>query len=166
MKRSILSLQSATAVELVRKSMATLGPSSGEEREPLGCAALSGTQYGLDRPVLIQTPSHARRFAVTAAAGNADPIEPASAITAAKAFLDDLFRGGHVDYGNFGRETRIEHGRRLRSHRLVAEDGSIRLKRVLLTAASAADERIGFSRGLRRLQKLPLSGGSSFTVMI
>jgi hypothetical protein len=68
---------------------------------------------------------------VTAAAGNADPIEPASAITAAKAFLDDLFRGGHVDYGNFGRETKIEHGRRLRSHRLVAEGGSIRLERVL-----------------------------------
>ena len=130
-KRSILSLQSATAVELVRKSMAALGPSSGEEREPLARAALSGTQYGLDRPVLIETPSHARRFAVTAAAGNADPIEPASAITAAKAFLDDLFRGGHVDYGNFGRETRIEHGRRLRSYRLVAEDGSIRLERVL-----------------------------------
>jgi hypothetical protein len=54
-KRSILSLQSATAVELVRKSMAALGPSSGEEREPLARAALSGTQYGLDRPVLVET---------------------------------------------------------------------------------------------------------------
>ena len=130
-KRSILSLQSATAVELVRKSIAALGPSSSEEREPLARAALSGTQYGLDRPVLVETPSHARRFAVTAAAGNADPIEPASAITAAKAFLDDVFRGGHVDYGNFGRETKIAHGRRLRSHRLVAEGASIRLERVL-----------------------------------
>ena len=89
-KRSILSLNIATAVELVRKSMAAVGPSSGEEREPLARAALSGTQYGLERPVLIETPSHARRFAVTAAAGNADPIEPASAITAAKAFLGRL----------------------------------------------------------------------------
>jgi len=130
-RRSILSLNTATTVELVHKSMTAVGPSNGEQREPLARAALSGTQYGLERPVLVETPSQARRFAVTAAAGNADPIEPASAITAAKAFLDDLFRGGHVDYGKFAKETRIEHGRRLRSHRLVPENGSIRLERVL-----------------------------------
>jgi len=130
-RRSILSLDSATTVQLVHKSMAAMRPSDGEQREPLARAALSGTQYGLERPVLVETPSQARRFAVTAAAGNADPIEPASAITAAKAFLDDLFRGGHVDYGKFAKETRIEHGRRLRSHRLVPENGSIRLERVL-----------------------------------
>jgi hypothetical protein len=129
-RRSILSLHTATTVELVRKSMTAAGPSNGEQREPLARAALSGTQYGLERPVLVETPSQARRFAVTAAAGNADPIEPASATTAAK-FLDDLFRGGHVDYGKFAKETRIEHGLRLRSHRLVSENGSIRLERVL-----------------------------------
>ena len=130
-RRSILSLNTATTVELVHKSTTAVGPSNGEQREPLARAALSGTQYGLERPVLVETPSQARRFAVTAAAGNADPIEPASAITAGKAFLDDLFRGGHVDYGKFAKETRIEHGRRLRSHRLVSENGSIRLEQVL-----------------------------------
>ena len=98
-RRSIRSLDTATTVELVHKSMAAMARSDGQQREPLARAALSGTQYGLERPVLVETPSQARRFAVTAAAGNADPIEPASAIMAAKAFLDDLFRGGHVDYG-------------------------------------------------------------------
>ena len=89
-RRSILSLDTATTVELVHKSMAAMRPSDSEQREPLARAALSGTQYGLERPVLVETPSQARGFAVTAAAGNADPIEPAQCDNGSEGFFGRL----------------------------------------------------------------------------
>ena len=64
-------------------------------------AALSAQHYGLDRPLIVEAASHARRFVATAAAGDAKPIDPVSSATAARSFVDDLFRSGHVDYGDF-----------------------------------------------------------------
>jgi hypothetical protein len=103
-----------------------------EQDEPLVSVTLSAQHYGLDRPLVVEAASHARRFVATAAAGDARPIDPVSSVTAARSFVDDLFRIGHVDYGEFGSpETRIGHGRRVQTHRLVAEGGAIRLQRKL-----------------------------------
>jgi hypothetical protein len=53
-------------------------------------------------------------------------------VSSATAYLDDLFTGGRVDYAGTGRpETRIEHGRRVRTHRLVSRAGAIHLERRL-----------------------------------
>ena len=129
--RSILSLHSATTVEAVPRAMTAAA--AVEQSEPLVSITLSAQQYGLDRPLVVEAASHARRFVATAAAGDASPIEPVSSVTAARSFVDDLFRNGHVDYGEFGSpETRIAHGRRrLQTHHLVAEGGTIRLQRRL-----------------------------------
>lgn len=131
-RRSILSLQSATSLASFKPSLAAFAAVAQKDMEPLARAALSASQYGLDKPLLVETASHARPFLATAAAGDASPIEPASAMTAARAFVDDLFRRGRVDYAKVGRpEARLEHGRGLRSHRLVEEASGIRLERVL-----------------------------------
>jgi len=129
-KRSILSLHSASTVEAVPRAMTAAA--IAEQDEPLVSVTLSAQHYGLDRPLMVEAASHARRFVATAAAGDAKPIDPVSSVTAARSFVDDLFRSGHVDYGEFGSpETRIAHGRRLQTHHLVAEGGAIRLQRRL-----------------------------------
>ena len=129
-KRSILSLHSATTVEAVPRAMTAAA--IAEQSEPLVSVTLSAQHYGLDRPLVVEAASNARRFVATAAAGDARPIEPVSSVTAARSFVDDLFRSGHVDYGEFGSpETRIAHGRRVQTHRLVAEGSAIRLQRRL-----------------------------------
>ena len=129
-KRSILSLHTATSVDALHRSMAAaVAP---KEDEPLAEIALVSRHYGLDRPLLVQAASHARPFLALASAADASPIEPASAATAAQGFVDDLFRSGHVDYNGAGTpETRIAHGRRLRTHRLIPRGTGIRLKRNL-----------------------------------
>jgi hypothetical protein len=129
-KRSILSLQTATSVVALHRSMA--GAAAPDQTEPLAEIALSSRHYGLDRPLLVQAASHPRPFAAMAAAADASPIDPASAATAAQGFVDDLFRSGHVDYNGAGTpETRIAHGRGLHTHRLVPRANGIRLERRL-----------------------------------
>jgi hypothetical protein len=131
-KRSILSLHSATSVEAFRKSLVASAPVFDAKSQPLARLALPATHYGLDRPLLVETASQPRPFLAMAAAGDASPIEPASAPNAARAFVDDLFRGGRVDYADMGNpDAKMVHGRRLRSHRLVTEAKSFRLERQL-----------------------------------
>ncbi len=134
-RRSILSLHAATTVEALQQSVAaaaiaarsTTGPSTN-----LDTVALPAAHYGLDQPLLVETPSHPRQFFAASAAADASSVDPASSITAARAFVDDLFRRGRVDYKGIGRpEARLEHGPRLRTHELVSEGGAVRLRRLL-----------------------------------
>jgi hypothetical protein len=131
-KRSILSLQAATTVETLHKSLVAATSTPQGKPAPLDLIALPAAHYGLEKSLLVEAPSQPRSFVATAAAGDASPIEPASAVVAAQAFVDDLFRGGRVDYGDTSSpERRIAHGRRLRTHELVASDRGIHLKRRL-----------------------------------
>jgi hypothetical protein len=72
-KRSILSLHSATTVEAVPKSMTAAAVV--EQSEPLVALTLSAQHYGLDRPLVVEAASQARRFVATAAAGDTSPID-------------------------------------------------------------------------------------------
>jgi hypothetical protein len=130
---SILSLHSASTVATaVPKSLAALAPDARAKPEPLARTMLSASQYGLDKPLIVEAASQSRQFLAMAAAGDAGPIEPLNAVSAARSFVDDLFRRGRVYYAGVGRpEARIEHGRRLRSHQLVEETDGIRLERRL-----------------------------------
>jgi len=131
-RRSILSMHAASATETLQKSIAAAGAATRTASEPLDSVALTASQYGLDKPLLVQTPSQSRAFLATSAAPDASPIEPDSAVTAARAFVDDLFRQGRVDYNKVGRpEMRLEQRRRLRTHRLVEESSVVRLERLL-----------------------------------
>ena len=134
-RRSILSLHAATTVESLHQSVAAVTTARAAAAGPsaaLETVALPAAQYGLDQPLLVETPSHPRQFFAASAAADASSIDPASSITAARAFVDDLFRRGRVDYKGIGRpEARLEHGQRLRTHELVSEAGAVRLRRLL-----------------------------------
>jgi hypothetical protein len=129
-RRSILSLQSATSVQSLQKSVAGFATAPDWSAEPLAKVAIPASHYGLDQPLVVETASHARTFLATSAAPDASQIHPANAVSAAQAFVDDLFNRGRVDYAGVGRpEARIEHGRRARTHRLVKRANSIYLER-------------------------------------
>jgi hypothetical protein len=133
-RRSILSLHAATTIEALHQSAAAAVAAAAPAgpTEALDTVALPAGQYGLDQPLLVETPSDPRQLFAASAAADASSIEPASSITAARAFVDDLFRRGRVDYNGVGRpEARLEHGHRLRTHELVAEAGTVRLRRRL-----------------------------------
>jgi len=116
----------------LQKSIAGVAAAPDWSDEPLAKVAIPSSHYGLDQPLVVATPSHARSFLATSAAPDASQIQPANAVSAAQAFVDDLFSRGRVDYAGVGRpEARIEHGRRLRSHRLVKRASSIYLERKL-----------------------------------
>jgi len=129
-RRSLLSLQSATSVQLLQRSMTRIAGVVDVSAEPLAPVAIPSAHYGLDKPLVVDTASHARSFLATSAAIDASPITPANAVTAAQAFVDDLFNRGRVDYAGVGRpEARLEHGRRMRTHKLVKGVNATRLER-------------------------------------
>ncbi len=135
-RRSILSLNSASNVQGLQISLAAtrmVGVAAASPSDALTVVALPSDHYGLDLPLLVEAASHPRTFVATAAAvATNGALEPPSATTAAIGFVDDLFSRGRVDYGGIGRKNaRLDHGSRLRSHRLVADDGAIRLHRCL-----------------------------------
>jgi hypothetical protein len=134
-RRAILSLHSAADVMALQASAvaAVAAEPTADAAEPLATIALPAAHYGLDQPLLVEAPSQHRGIAAHAFAYADDrALEPSSSATAARAFVDDLFRHGRVDYAGQGRkEARLEQGRRLRTHRLVAEDGAMRLRRCL-----------------------------------
>ena len=125
----LASLQAATTVEALHQSVAAaaIAPRSATgPSTPLDTVALPAAHYGLDQPLLVETPSHPRQFFATSAAEDASSVEPASSVTAARAFVDDLFRRGRVDYKGIGRpEARLEHGPRLFQFR--AQRGALSL---------------------------------------
>jgi hypothetical protein len=99
---------------------------------PLDRVALPATHYGLNQPVIVATPSHPRRILATAAATDLTPAEPASAVTAATQFLDDLFARGRVDVSAVAPQRGVVgRSRRLKTHKVVSENGAFTLKRIL-----------------------------------
>lgn len=134
-RRAILSLHSAADVQALHASAAAaMAPAPAPDgHEPLETLALPAAHYGLDQPLLVEAPSQHRGTAPHSFAFTDDrSLEPASSATAARSFVDDLFRQGRVDYAGQGRpEARLEHGHRRRSHKLVADGGVIRLERCL-----------------------------------
>jgi hypothetical protein len=140
-RRSILSLQSASDVQSLHMSVAALTPANAAEPAfgPLADLALPASDYGLDLPLLVEAASHARRFVAYAAATVTNGgLEPASSSTAARAFVDDIFSQGRVDYTDVPRSgVQLDHGRRLYTHVLVRDKGAVRLQRRLFDCGFA-----------------------------
>jgi len=131
-RRAILSLHSAAELHSLHKSvMATMAVAGPVAEEDLGTLALPSSHYGLDQPLLVAAPSQHRTLAAQAFAFAEDrALEPASSSTAARSYVDDLFRQGQVDYAGHGTEgLRLSHGRHRRSHKLQADAGGLRLQR-------------------------------------
>ena len=101
-----------------------------DPRTDLGLVLVSASAYGIEKSLALESPSHHRAYAATSAAPDATPIEPSSALTAAKSFADDIFRRGRVDYAGHAGDTALLHiGNRFTTHKLVADDGAVRLTR-------------------------------------
>ena len=132
-RRSILSLQ--TSMLTASKPVAALATAAAEALGdlPLGKLALPAAHYGLDEPLTVSTASHPRRTLATAARTDLTPAEPSSAVSAATQFVDDLFAQGRVETAGSDRGARGIAARspRLRTHRVVREDGALTLKRIL-----------------------------------
>ncbi|HEX7760266.1 MAG TPA: hypothetical protein VF459_12235 [Caulobacteraceae bacterium] len=136
-RRGILSLHSAAqapkfanAVNLANAvgvvAAAAPSPSLGVH------LALPAEHYGLDEPLLVEPAAQQRPFMAMSAAGDATSLQPASSSRAATSYVDDLFRRGRVDYAGQGKpEHQLNHGRRLRSHRVVKDHEGLKLQRVL-----------------------------------
>ncbi len=133
-RRSIVSLQtSATVANQHVAAAAFRGVAAGPLSPlPLDRVALPSAHYGLNEPVMVATPSHPRRILATAAQTDLTPAEPASAVTAASQFLDDLFARGRVDVSGVAHQTAVVgRSRRLKTHKIVRENGALTLKRIL-----------------------------------
>jgi hypothetical protein len=128
-RRSILSLDSATfeITAQARGAATNYAPPDG----PLASVAIDASPYGIRRPLLLETPSQPRRFAVNSSAPDASSIEPPSGMTAARSFANDVIRRGRVDYAEAGGTQPIFESRRFHTHRLEADadDRYVRLAR-------------------------------------
>lgn len=132
-RRDILSLQSAATVESLSAvargiGMAAAPPESGAQAPSQ--IALDGVQYGLGATALIvELPSQPKLYSISSAGAGAQPV---STEATGRRFVEDLFKRGHVDYGDtVAEETRMDPIQGLKTHRLVGADHARRLVRVL-----------------------------------
>ena len=137
-RRSILSLQSASAMRGLSTTVATAkgiaaAVSAVASEVPLARVALDGNRFGLgNQPILVHTASQARSVSVYASAANGEQLTPPSADAAATAFVDDLIRRGKVALPQRrGAMAVLGPRRTLKTHKLVAADEGLLLQRVL-----------------------------------
>lgn len=128
-RRSMLSLETATPV--VRDTL-TAAAAAGAVEEPLAPLMIDASHYGLDRQLSVLSPTQKRRFNAAAAAASFGSLTPKSADVAARAFVEDLFQRGKVDYRDNGDPAlRNEPPHTLKTHSLVAVGTELRLQRRL-----------------------------------
>jgi hypothetical protein len=97
------------------------------ELEPM---ALSGTPYGLNSDLVVHVGSGPKRFAVASAAPDLGAVPGTSHDRAAAAYLEDLFRRGHVRVAEAARTGReIQRARRIHTHEVVQEREALVLRR-------------------------------------
>jgi hypothetical protein len=130
-RRSILSLECTADLENIRSSRSVdehaLEELSGR---PLDVVSVDARTYGLSRPLTLEAPSHPRAFAVTAAAPNARAIDPISALTAARAYADDVVRLGRVDFSQTDAGDHLLHSHKhFYTHRVTRTNGALWLER-------------------------------------
>ena len=132
-RRQILSLHSAHGMNQATHAAHTIAlAAAAPRREPLPEVCLPAHHLGVEGLVLVRAAAQPRVFLAFAADTDASPLDPPSGTLAARAFLDDLFTRGRVHTDDVvAPEDRLDHGRRLKTHRLVPVEGGARLKRVL-----------------------------------
>ena len=129
-RRAILSLHSATAMAQFSQVRAAVVPPGVTTELPV--LGITATHYGIDGLLFLESAAQPRAYLVTAAATDASPLDQASGSAAAQEFADDLFTRGRVDCGDIvQKQHRLEHGERLKTHRLKKCEGGAKLERVL-----------------------------------
>ncbi|PLU50418.1 hypothetical protein [Sinorhizobium medicae] len=139
--RSILSLHSVSSLPMMSnvKSLAAAAKSATAALEPLPLVALPASHHGIDGVLFVEAAAEPLNSIVSAADFKAEPIDPPSAIAAAKAFVDDLFMRGQIDYGAVvDPERRLVRNHKTKTHALVKVDGGARLERRLFSCGLCA----------------------------
>jgi hypothetical protein len=90
-KHGVLSLEHATSAMLLATGIA---PRAGEAA--VVRTALAGEPYGLNEPLFVQAAAEPKRFAVAGAAPDMTAAPQISHEAAAAAYVEDVFRRGHV----------------------------------------------------------------------
>lgn len=133
-RRSILSLQTGMLAMAMLAARSAMGAAAAEAPGDvaLGMVALPAAHYGLDEPLTVATPSQPRRMLSMAARADLTPAEPSSAVSAATQFVDDLFAQGRVEAPeSAARGVAATRSARLKTHKVVREEGALTLKRIL-----------------------------------
>ena len=124
--RGILSLPSAVAA---RSPTASRAASTFDVDAELPTSAFSGSEFGLDRPVVMRVAGHPRRLAVTAVARDGGSEPPAAAEDAAAGFLRELLIRQRVQFPG---EPGFDDGGPIRTHTLLDEGDHLTVARVLV----------------------------------
>jgi hypothetical protein len=137
-RRGILSLE-ATALISSRLSSSAMAERAMKVPErkafpELQRVTLSATNYGLRfKTLLVSVPGEAKRLLTGATASRFSMVPSPSTEKVAKSFVDDLFRRGKVDVGEFADDSMgtvhptVKH----KTHRLIQTSGGLMLARTL-----------------------------------
>jgi len=135
-RRGILSLDSAsmpvTAAAPVRprtraRALGIAGAAGGAEPNAM---TIASARYGLNRPLRVIAASEEPRIAAMASAKSLGPEPPPTSIRSAEAFVEDLFRQGRIEVGNFGDpETRIYNPFSRKTHEIEGDGQELKLTR-------------------------------------
>jgi hypothetical protein len=143
-KREILSLHSATSVESLgaaAKGMFGRAPANSQDTYEPTPMAFDGALFGLGmRALIVETPSQPRRIAASAAGNELGSLPATSSETAARGFVEELFKRGRVDcQGVVAEEDRLDPLLGLKTHRLIEKNGAVQLQRVLCDCGLSHD---------------------------
>jgi hypothetical protein len=125
-RRGIISMQTAS-VAMSRLALHEGGLIARLMTGHVRIAELPSSSYGLDAPLLVSTPSSPRRFIATSAMPDSRPMEPLNALSAAAAYVDELFANDQVEPP--GVRAR-QNPKRPKSHYLVRIGRHLRLARL------------------------------------
>jgi hypothetical protein len=127
-RRNILSMTSASNVQELQT--AAVRGAAAPFTAPLASLTLSGTQYGLAGPVLVDASSQPWSFVATASSSAYCSQDPTSSVIAARAFTNDLFRRGRIG-GEAEHKDVFFHPRAFKTHTLKKVGKAFRLERTL-----------------------------------
>lgn len=139
-RHGILSLEGVASIASMnapvsrRKGIASMAPVDIEAggATPVPQVAITAAVYGLKaKSIIVQSPGQSKRLPATPAALAMGALAPPSDETAARSFVEDLFRRGRVEVGEFTEKEFLDQPLVKKTHALVKQNESVALVRRL-----------------------------------
>ncbi|MDQ6928381.1 MAG: hypothetical protein M3159_06920, partial [Actinomycetota bacterium] len=132
-KHGVLSIDAAHTIAAAGAAVPPVQARRGRD-VPLYFVALAGHRYGLDRDLLVPALAETKRFGVAGAAPGTGSVESPAHDSAARSFVEDLFRRGNIDFGPAGQVATVVAGAiparpSKRTHEVRVENGNLVLMR-------------------------------------
>ncbi|AXA44805.1 hypothetical protein [Rhizobium leguminosarum] len=132
-RRLILSNETAAAILAMRTASGTIddGGDGGPDTEQ-AVVAVNASEYGLDKPILVQTASREANFIARNGTPSGRSLEPMSVETAASIYVANLFTSGQLDADVVPVDRPLLRGpQSAKSHYISSEQGRLVLRRRL-----------------------------------